>query len=350
LATLDIRYICIIIVSSVTVEKLAMTERSEGKWLLLIHQIPPKPGYFRVKIWRRLQNLGAVAIKNAVYVLPKNEETLEDFQWILREIVEGGGEASICIAGFIEGVTDEQVEALFQAARDADYAEMAERARSTLDSLPTTTLAITDEDRARLEASVTRLKKRFSSVAALDFFGASGRRSAEKLLEQLDRRLKEAQTQIEITKEELEKPDLTELRGRTWVTRKGLYVDRIACAWLIRGFIDPDAQFKFVSGKGYRPRTGELRFDMFEGEFTHEGDLCSFEVLVKRFLASDPALGEIGMIIHDLDLKDAKFKKPETAGIGGLVEGLASVHKSDETRLERGSAILDDLYEYFRRK
>jgi hypothetical protein len=327
-----------------------MAECSEGKWLLLIHQIPPKPGYFRVKIWRRLQNLGAVAIKNAVYVLPKNEETFEDFQWILREIVEGGGEASICIADFIEGLTDEQVEALFQAARDADYDQIAEEASSTLDSLPTSASAITDEDRAGLEASVSRLKKRFSSIANLDFFGAPGRRTAEKLLEQLEERRKEVQTKIEIPREEFEEPDLGELRGRTWVTRKGLYVDRIACAWLISRFIDADAQFKFASGKGYRPRRGELRFDMFEGEFTHEGDLCSFEVLVKRFFASDHALGEIGKVIHDLDLKDAKFKKPETAGIGGVMEGLVSSHKSDEERLERGSAILDDLYEYFRRK
>ena len=129
-----------------------------------------------------------------------------------------------------------------------------------------------------------------------------------------------------------------------------MYVDRIACAWLIRRFIDPDAQFKFVSGKGYRPRAGELRFDMFEGEFTHEGDLCSFEVLSKRFFPEDQALVHIGKVIHDLDFKDAKFKKPETAGIGGLMEGLAAAHKSDEARLDRGSAIFDDLYEYFRRK
>lgn len=268
----------------------------------------------------------------------------------MREILQGGGEASICAAGFIEGLTDEQVEALFQSARGADYAEIAEEAKSTLDYLPTATSAITEEDRAGIEASVARLKKRLSSVAALDFFGAPGRRSAEKMLEQLQERLKEARKRTEMEKGESEKPDFAELRERTWVTRKSLYVDRIACAWLIHRFIDPAAQFKFVSGKGYRPRTGELRFDMFEGEFTHEGDLCSFEVLVKRFLTADRALEEMGKVIHDLDLKDAKFKKPETAGIGGLMEGLASSHKSDEARIERGSAILDDLYEYFRRK
>ena len=327
-----------------------MAECAEGKWLLLIHQIPIKPAYFRVKIWRRLQSLGAVAIKNSVYIISRNEETLEDFQWVLREIVQGGGEASICTANFVEGLADEQIEAMFQAARDSDYAQIAEEAKSLVDSLPSTAAAITDEDKARLEANLNRLRKRFSSVSAIDFFGAPGREAAETLIEILEVRLKEAQEKIEPAAGKLKKPDFAELRGRTWVTRKGVFVDRIACAWLIRRFIDPDAQFKFVSGKGYRPRTRELRFDMFEGEFTHQGDLCSFEVLVKQFFPADQALAEVGKIIHDLDFKDSKFKKSETAGIGGLMNGLASAHKSDGMRLERGSAIFDDLYEYFRRK
>jgi hypothetical protein len=327
-----------------------MADFTNGKWLLLIHQIPLKPAYFRVKIWRRLQGLGAVAIKNSVYVIPKNEETLEDFQWVLREIAQGGGEASICAANFIEGLTDEQIEAMFQAARDTDYAQIAEEARSVLDSVPASASAITDEDKTGIEANLSRLKKRFSSVTALDYFYAPGRESAETVMKQLEARLKEARRKTETDEAETEKRDLGDLRGRTWVTRKGVYVDRIACAWLIRRFIDPDAQFKFVSGKGYRPRTGELRFDMFEGEFTHEGDLCSFEVLVKHFFPADQALTEIGKIIHDLDFKDSTFKKPETDGIGGLMDGLASIHKSDEARLDRGKAIFDDLYEYFRRK
>jgi hypothetical protein len=331
-------------------EVFSMAECSDGKWLLLIHQIPVKPAYFRVKIWRRLQSLGAVAIKNSVYIISKNEETLEDFQWILREIVQGGGEASICAANFIEGLTDEQIEAMFQAARDSDYAQIAEEAKSLVDSVPSTAAAITDEDKAGLEANLNRLKKRFSSVSAIDFFGAPGREATESLIEHLEVRLKDAQKKSEPAKSESEKPDPAELRGRTWVTRKGVFVDRIACAWLIRRFIDPDARFKFIAGKGYRPRAGELRFDMFEGEFTHEGDLCSFEVLVKQFFPADQALTEIAKVIHDLDYKDSKFRKPETAGIGGLLNGLASARKSDETRLERGAALFEDLYEYFRRK
>src|SRR5262249_47738029 len=140
------------------------------------------------------------------------------------------------------------------------------------------------------------------------------------------------------------------VRARTWVTRKGIHVDRMASAWLIRRFIDPAATFKFVPGKGYRPERDELRFDMFEAEYTHEGDHCTFEVLITRFQLEDAALRPIAEIVHDIDLKDAKFERPEAAGVDRLVAGIAMAHKDDSARLERGAAMLDDLYEYYRRK
>src|SRR5436190_20212888 len=96
-------------------------EVSEGRWLLLIHQIPPKPNYLRVKIGRRLQRVGAVAIKNSVYVLPRSDGASEDFEWVRTEIVEGGGDATVCEARFVHGLTDKEAEALFNQARDADY-------------------------------------------------------------------------------------------------------------------------------------------------------------------------------------------------------------------------------------
>lgn len=326
-----------------------MTECFEGKWLLLIHQIPPKPGYLRVKIWRRLQALGAVAIKNSVYVIPRNDQALEDFQWVLREIVQAGAEASICSASFLEGLTDDQVEDLFRTARDADYGRIAAEAEAVLNAAPPSA-SMTDEDRSELETALSRLKKRFSVVVNLDFFGAPGRESAATILEKIEFRLAEARSQTKSGIMEPDTSDLTQYRGRTWVTRRGVYVDRIACAWLIRRFIDPDASFRFVSDGGYRPKAGELRFDMFEGEFTHDGDLCTFEVLVRSFAVNYKALEEIGRIIHDLDLKETKFGKPETAGVSALLEGIAASHKPDEARLDRGSALFDDLYEYFRRK
>src|SRR5919106_6979654 len=94
-------------------DDLSRSQGSANRWLLLIHQLPAKPAYFRVKIWRRLQALGAVAVKNAVYALPAGEQAQEDFEWLLREVTEGGGEAFLCEARLIEGLSDQEVRALF---------------------------------------------------------------------------------------------------------------------------------------------------------------------------------------------------------------------------------------------
>jgi len=315
----------------------------DGPWLLLLHQIPPQPGYFRVKMWRRLQALGAVAIKNSAYVLPRTDQAREDFEWVLREIIKQGGEASLCEARFVDGLRDDQVEALFNAARDAEYGGIVAEARRVADNLPSGE-ALPEGRRPQLEAEVARLKRRLAEVSALDFFGAPGREAADGLVASLEAR---AQRGLERMADGRQ---LGDLHGRTWVTRKGIHIDRIASAWLIRRFVDPGAAFKFVPARSYRPEPGELRFDMFEAEFTHEGDLCTFEVLLARVRLDDPALRPIAAIVHDIDLKDAKFDRPEAAGIDRLIAGIAMRHRDDEDRLARGAAVFDDLYEYFRRK
>lgn len=322
-----------------------MKEGGKDGWLLLIHQIPPKPNYFRVKIWRRLQRLGAVAVKNSVYVLPKNDQSLEDFQWVLREIVEGGGEASVCEARFVEGLSDDQVQSLFQIARDADYSQIAEEARHLLETLPADR-KIEDDQRAQLDSELVRLKRRLGEIVAIDFFDAPGRLAAEGLIQGLESRLvRTAPGKTAVASAQR----LEDFRSRIWVTRKGIHIDRMASAWLIRRFIDPEARFKFVSAKGYRPEPGELRFDMFEAEFTHEGDQCTFEVLLHRLGMADPALRPIAEMVHDIDLKDSKFGRQETAGIERLIAGIAMAYKNDETRLCRAAAVFDDLYEYFKK-
>ena len=143
---------------------------------------------------------------------------------------------------------------------------------------------------------------------------------------------------------------MSDVRGRTWVTRSGLHVDRIASAWLIRRFIDPEARFRFVRGREPEAEPGELRFDMFEAEYTHEGELCTFEVLLRRFGIRDRALGQIAEIVHDVDLKDDKFARPEAPGVDRLIAGIAMRHDGDEDRLRDGSAAFESLYEYFKRK
>ena len=241
----------------------------EARWLLLIHQIPPKPDYFRVKVRRRLQRIGAHLLKNSVYVLPNSEESLEDFLWLAQEIRAGGGEAAVVEAAFVAGYTDEEVSAMVQSTRTAAGHEPPEAATEKLEP------------------------------------------------------------------------------GRTWVTRVGVKVDRMASAWLITRFIDPEARFKFVAPRDYQPLPGELRFDMFEAEYTHAGERCTFEVLVDRFdLSSDPALRAIGEIVHDIDCKDDRYRRPETAGVAAMIEASAGVH-DDVARLERGRTLFGDLYRAF---
>ena len=134
------------------------------------------------------------------------------------------------------------------------------------------------------------------------------------------------------------------MQGLTWVTRNDVFVDRIASAWLVRRFIDPRATVKFTASKRYRPGGGEVRFDMYEAEYTHQGDRCTFETLLERAGLRDRALRTIGEIVHDIDCKDEKFGREEASGVAALLRGLVRAHPADEDRLERGGALFDQLY------
>lgn len=319
---------------------------SDSKWLLLIHNVPPKPAYFRVKIWRHLQKLGSVALKSSVYVLPRSEQHFESFQWLMREINQGGGEATICEANFVEGISNRQVEDLFSQTRDAEYGELAKDIREVSKKLGRK--KVLNDERHEVQSAILKLKKRIAEIAAIDFFGASTREATEGLLNALTSSFmakEPGHTKIDgqhVTKKELQ--------ARTWVTRKGIHVDRMASAWLIRRFIDPKASFKFVEAKGYVPSAKELRFDMFEAEFTHEGDLCTFEVLILRTNLKDQALIKIAEIVHDIDLKDEKYNHEETVGFDQLIKGIVSRIGSDEERLQKASDMLDNFYEIFKNK
>lgn len=318
-----------------------MPETAASRWLILIHQIPPTPSYLRVKVGRRLQALGAVAVKNSVYALPRSDASLEDFQWVRREIVAGGGDASVCEAHFVEGLSDASVEALFTAAREADYAALAKDARALLAGAERRRRGLAVD---QVDAGLLRLRKRLADVVEIDFFDAGGRDTVEGLLAAIESRVRPAAPEGDGGG-----AAPPAVRGRTWVTRAGVHVDRIASAWLIRRFIDPEARFKFVRGDE-AAAPGELRFDMFEADFTHEGDLCTFEVLLRRFALADGALARIGEIVHDVDLKDGKFGHAETAGVDHVIAGIALRHEDDEGRLRDGAAALDALFESFRRR
>jgi hypothetical protein len=305
-----------------------------ARWLLLIHQLPPTPSHLRVKTWRRLQSVGAVAMKNSVYVLPDSPEQREDFEWIVREIRAEGGDAALCEAALLEGSTDRELEMAFTEAREKDYRDLATEVRKA------------GAEASATPALVSRLRKRLREVAALDFFHAPGREAVDGLLRDIESRFdSEQRSTIAMP---ATKWSASPLRGRRWVTRKGIRIDRIASAWLILRFIDPEAEFVFVQPDGHAPAEGDLRFDMFDAEFTHDGDLCTFEVLMREFALVEPGLAQIAEIVHDIDLKDGKYDRSETSGIAHLVAGLAVRHEDDdEARLAQGCAIFDALRSYF---
>ena len=315
----------------------ANADVTSAAWLMMIHQIPPKPDYLRVKIGRRLARVGAVAVKNSVYVLPDGDQPLEDFQWIRREIIDGGGDATICRASLVDGLSDDGLRDAFRAARDADYAEIAAAARE----MPALPPANESEPASRRTAEeVARLRKRFAAVAAIDFFEAKGRSAALEAIERAG---------VDAASRTMPAADAGHLeratyRARTWVTRKGIFVDRMASAWLIRRFIDPDARFRFVDADHHRPTPGELRFDMFEGEFTHAGDRCTFEVLLDRFALRDAALRAIAEVVHDIDLRDEKFGRDDAAGVERALSGIAQASGDDHERAERSHVLFDALH------
>src|SRR5689334_2272679 len=155
-------------------------QTSKHEWILLIHQLPPQPTNLRVRIWRKLQKLGAVAIKNSVYVLPANEKTNEDFQWLRQEIESAGGEAAVFRADSVEGTTDKEIIAAFRKARDEEFAEIT----VGLDGLAG---SIREQSRSKHlsagrlathEAELDKLHSELERVIANDFFEAKGRTSA----------------------------------------------------------------------------------------------------------------------------------------------------------------------------
>jgi hypothetical protein len=312
--------------------------------MILIHQIPPKPDALRVKIWRRLQQIGSVAIKQSVYVMPISEHSREDLSWTLKEIVAGGGDGSISEARFVEGLSDEQIVSLFQKARKADYEKIIHEAGALLAEWSS------GEGNPRDPATkgtvqLSRLQRRLEHIAAIDFFQAPERAIAESQLTELGKLLSGEPSACNTIRE-----GMTDLMGKTWVTRGNLFVDRIACGWLIRRFVDKTAGFKFVPDPHYSLKPNEVRFDMFDGEYTHKGDQCTFEVMIQRLQIQDHALGPLAEVVHDIDLKDEKFGRSETDGFNALLTGLVASHPDDDRRMTEGLRLFDNLFAYYQRQ
>ena len=318
------------------------------RWILLIHQLPPRPTNLRVRIWRKLQKLGAVAIKNSVYVLPANEKTNEDFQWLKQEIESAGGEAAVFRADSVEGATDKEIISTFRKARDEEFAEIASglddlagsvREQTRGKHLSAGRLAVQETDLDRMHAELER-------VIANDFFQTKGRAAALNAYQRCQAIIRASQAPADKPRKALAKSNTLATRdyqGRRWVTRRNIHIDRLASAWLIKQFIDKHPRFYFV-GEGETVQNA-IPFDMFGAEFTHHGEDCTFETMVKRFGLGDvKGLRELREIIHDVDLKDDKFQRLEAPGLNAIINGLSETFPDDRKRLQQANVIFDGLF------
>ena len=314
------------------------------QWLLLAFTILARPSKARVKAGRRLQQLGAVLWRNAVDILPQSAQGREDFEWIRREIVDGGGEATIFAAEFVDSTDEEALVARFRQTAQAEYREIkrdADRLVSTARQTQRVKGRTSPAPKSRRLATAARnLRSRFDAIIERDLFGALGRQDAAEALNAL-----EAVAAPLNVSSRAERPHLSTdaFQRRRWVTRPRPGVDRMASAWLIRRFIDPRATFAFSDQR----RDAEVSFDMFGGDFSHEADRCTFEVLAERFAIRDPIVTRIGRIVHDLDLKETRYAAPEAPAVVHMVEGLPLIHPDDATLLEQRIGMYESIARSF---
>jgi hypothetical protein len=322
-----------------------MTKTPSQDWLLIFYSVPAHPVSGRMRIWRKLAKTGAVQLKGAVYILPATEEHMELFQWIIGEVKSIGGDGTFVRTARIETLKDAEVRALFNDRRDAEFRELAR----TLDSLERkvqsarkSAAAVTRES---IALQLSGMRKTYEEISGRDFFNAPLGREIGRRIQAIESALKDVKEAGVEKTSSLARRDRKAYQQRVWATRKRPFIDRIASAWLIRRLIDPAAKFRFIDEKDLGSlEKNEIAFDMQGGEFTHHGELCTFEVFVRTFGIRDKAIRKIAEIVHDLDLKDDKYGHRETSGIEEVLTGIRKTSRDDGDMLDKGMTMFEMLY------
>jgi hypothetical protein len=318
-------------------KEISVSDKTPGSWLFLLFNLPAKQSSDRVKVWRRLKKFGAIQLKTSTYVLPDEPVHYERFQWLAKEIVDTGGEATLVRVKDIEGMPHAAIVALFNEARARDYDELFEPL----------TLLIKDS-KARKQSPETfsnqlqKLRQRFQEIRDIDYFQSSRGEDLQRLLQKA-----EALESPSKKPERKARLRIEDYRGKTWITRPRPEIDRVGSAWLIRKFIDPSAKFVFANTPTEFPKA--IPYDMFEVEFSHHGDYCTFETLIQRFGIRDRAVLRLAEVIHDADVEDDKFRRVEGFGIEQIFKGWAKQGLSDQEILAKGFECFDALYAQFKR-
>jgi len=309
-----------------------MQVKKKLTWLLLLLRLPATHKAVRVAIWRKLKKSGAIQIQTSTYVLPDEPARYESFQWLTQEVRSAGGDATLVRAREIEGLPNEKLIELFNTARAKEYAALRELFRA-LSHRRTTRSWPTSADK------LDRVRKQFREIRETDYFNCPRAQDVEMLLRKMEG--------TQRGEASVPKVATRDYRGRTWVTRPRPEIDRVGSAWLIRKFIDPKA--KFVFAKRIRANDRAVSFDMLDAEFSHHGEDCTFETLLKRFRIQDKTVHKIGEMIHDADLDDDKFERNECIGIDRVLKGWAKDGISDQEILRRGFQCFDALHAFLRR-
>ena len=312
---------------------------SEQQLLLLLVGVPPTPSSLRVRVWRRLRSLGAVALKRSAYLLPDTPERYEDFQWLAQEVQRDGGDATLIRVQQIENMSPGDVLRLFHEPRDRDYRQLAARYRKVLQGLDRKSVS------RQTHEALVRLSKDHQRVRDIDFFDAPGGSEVRRLEETIAMRTRSPETPEPQPKPSL---DLTKLRGRRWVTRPRPHVDRVASAWLIKRFIDPGAVFVFAPPAEF-PKDA-IPYDAPGVELSHQGEDCTFETLVKRAGLRDRRLARLAEVVHEADLRDGKFPHEEARGIDVAIRALLAAASDDHQVLAQGMTLFEGLYATSARK
>ena len=319
-----------------------------NKWILLIHQIAHDSPNLRVKIWRNLKKHGAVLFKNAVYVLPHTNEHEEIMQWLCNQIKDGGSDASLFITESLDKKQDEEIMKSFHEICDKEYILLIEVCDAELKKITQReeTEGISEGLVHECKRKLNEILKGADDISKIDFFHAPQKELLLQKISSLQKTLlkwtKTSEKEIKVTGKVYQIKDFSD---KKWVTRKDIFIDRIASAWLIKRFIDPKARFVF-SSKDKIPGDA-IPFDMYGSEFTHHGEDCTFETFIKAFDLKDSALQSIAEIVHDIDLKDDKYGRKEVEGLAQIITGLSQKLKNDNKLLEKGFEIFDALYQNY---
>jgi hypothetical protein len=320
---------------------LYMPADTPAAWLLLVVTLPTESATARMRIWRALKALGCAALRDGAYLLPGGTGREQALQSLADECVREGGTAWLMAAQARPAGDDATWRALFD--RSADYAELRQSWKDANRTLSTLAAA----DVARL---ARKLQRELEALRAIDFFPGEASADAEAAWTAFAKRVERAVAPDEPheTRGGVPRLDRRDYQGRTWATRRRLWVDRVASAWLIRRFIDRDARFRWLANPADCPKRA-LGFDFDGATFTHVGDRVTFQTLLASFdLEGDPALARLGTLVHHLDVGGEPV--PEAAGFEAMMSGARERHADDDALLAEMSPVLDSLHAHFARE